>query len=372
MQTAPLPSSPVDVTGLNLPEDQRALVFEAATLPVIDLSGLYSDDPADVARVAAELGAAGKGSGFFYIINHGIPQSLIDDVYAASKAFHAQPRDYKMQYYIGKSTHHQGYAPPEEASSKAKPEKKSYHETYDISFDAPADHPDYLAGYRLTGPQVFPDLPGFAPAVKTYYDAVYQLGRKMLGAFEVFLELPPGELLQHVNTPASQLRLLHYVENSAPADANNMGIGAHSDFECFTILNVSGPGLQVMNAEDYWVAAPPLPGTFIVNIGDCLEAWSGGLLKSTQHRVINTGRERFSLPLFFGTDYHTVVQPVGKYATEAAFEKYKPFVSGEHLLGQTIGGFRYLQDLVDEGKLKPTFTVPDSNPFEREAKKIAV
>lgn len=70
-----------------------------------------------------------------------------------------------------------------------------------------------------------------------------------------------------------------------------VGIAAHSDFECFTILLQGGPGLQVMNAEDDWIEAPPIPGCFIVNVGDIFETWSGGQFKSTQHRVVNIGRE---------------------------------------------------------------------------------
>ncbi|MGA9435412.1 MAG: 2-oxoglutarate and iron-dependent oxygenase domain-containing protein, partial [Roseobacter sp.] len=65
-----------------------ALTTDDATLPVIDLSGLFTGDATDKARVASALGDAARTSGFFYITGHGIPQQQIDATFAASKAFH--------------------------------------------------------------------------------------------------------------------------------------------------------------------------------------------------------------------------------------------------------------------------------------------
>lgn len=363
MTTATDPADP------RIAPDQRALIYDQAALPVIDLAGLFTGDPADAEAVAAALAAAAETVGFFYIVNHGIPEPLIEGAYAASKAFHSQPRAEKMRCWIGLSTNHRGYVPPEENFYPGTPDRKSYHEAFDLSFEAPADHPDHLAGYRLTGPNVWPDLPGFREQVRAYYDAILALGRRMMTAFELALGVPPGTLGRHVTCPTSQLRLLHYFENDAAADENNVGIGAHSDFECFTILHIGGPGLQVMNTDDRWVEAPPLPSTFIVNIGDCLEAWSGGRFKSTQHRVVNTGRERYSMPLFFATDYHTVIEPLPAYRTPEAVAKYPPIVAGEHLNAMTITGFRYLQELRAKGK-DFGIPIPDDNPFRREAKPL--
>ena len=80
-------------------DDQRALKIEQAQLPVIDLSGLMTDNPDDKKAVARALGDAARTSGFFYITNHGVPQSLMKDVFAASKEFHEKPRNFKMKYW---------------------------------------------------------------------------------------------------------------------------------------------------------------------------------------------------------------------------------------------------------------------------------
>ena len=350
--------------------DQRALTVDDAALPVIDLGGLRTGHAEDVARVAAELGRAARGSGFFYITNHGVPQALIDGIFAASKAFHDQPRSAKMRNWSGFSTNHRGYVPFEENGADF-PASINFNEAWDMSFEAPADHPDYLAGWRMTGPNVWPDLPGWRQAVSSYYDAIFALGLQMLDALALELGVDPAELRRDVTCPTSQLRLLKYVENRLPATKEIVGIAAHSDFECFTILLQGGPGLQVMNAEDVWIEAPPIPGAFIVNIGDIFEAWSGGQFKSTQHRVVNIGRERYSFPLFFGLDYHAVVQPLKQFRTPEALAKYPPMKAGDHLMRMTVKAFRYMADAHAKGVFSLEFEVPEENPFKREAKPVA-
>ncbi|MEM6622321.1 MAG: 2-oxoglutarate and iron-dependent oxygenase domain-containing protein [Pseudomonadota bacterium] len=345
---------------------QRAMKLEDAALPVIDLSGLFNGNPEPV---AAALGQAARTSGFFYITNHGIPQSQIDAVFAASKQFHEMPRTYKMRYWCGFSTNHRGYVPFEENGSDF-PKTINFNDAWDMSFEAPADHPDNVAGYRMTGPNIWPDLPGWQDTVSGYYDAIFGLGQRLLEAFAMALDVDVAELRQFITNPTSQLRMLRYIENDLPATKEMVGIGAHSDFECFTILLQGGPGLQVMNAEDIWVEAPPIPGTFIVNIGDVFEAWSGGQFKSTQHRVVNIGKERYSFPLFFGLDYDAVIEPLAKFRTPETLEKYPPMKAGDHLMRMTIGGFRYLQDAVNCGVFTPDYEVPDENPFKREAKPL--
>ncbi|MFK7892245.1 MAG: isopenicillin N synthase family dioxygenase [Granulosicoccus sp.] len=347
--------------------ENTALKLEDAQLPVIDVSGLFNHDIETVARA---LGEAARTSGFFYITGHGIPQKLIDALVTASEQFHAMPRSYKMKYWCGFTTNHRGYVPFEENGATF-PERINFYEAWDLSYEAPADHPDYLAKWRMTGPNVWPDLAGWKETVSAYYDAVFSLGLKMLDALALELDVDPAELRQHITSPTSQLRLLRYLENTQKADLSTTGIDSHSDFECFTILLQDRPGLQVMNTQDHWVEAPPLPGTFIVNIGDIFETWSAGLYRSTQHRVINTGKTRNSFPLFFGLDYHTTVQPLEKFCTPESLQKYPPIKAGEHLMRMSVPTFRYMNDLVTKGELTFDFEIPEESPFKREAKAIS-
>lgn len=345
----------------------QALTVDDATLPVIDLSGLTTGDAAEKARVAAALGDAARTSGFFYVTGHGVPQDLVDATFAASKTFHEMPRSFKMKYWSGFTTNHRGYVPFEENGSKF-PKSMNFNEAWDMSFEAADDHPDYLAGWRMTGPNIWPDLEGWKETVSSYYDAVFNLGLRMLDALALELGVPAEELTKHITCPTSQLRLLRYIENDMPQTKEMTGISAHSDFECFTILLQGAPGLQVMNADDVWIEAPPIPGTFIVNIGDIFETWSGGQFKSTQHRVINTGNERYSMPLFFGLDYHAVIEPLEKFRTPETTAKYPPMKAGDHLMRMSVHAFRYMADAKKHGVFTPDYAIPEENPFMREAK----
>lgn len=358
-------------TGVMMAEagdmELTALTVDDATLPVIDLSGLFTDDSADKQRVAQELGEAARTSGFFYITGHGVPQALIDAAFAASKEFHEKPRSFKMKSWSGFTTHHRGYVPFEE-NGTCFPKSINFNEAWDMSFDAPADHPDYLAGWRMTGPNVWPEIPGWRETISGYYDAIFNLGLRLLDALALELGVPSEELTRHITCPTSQLRLLRYIENDMPQTKDITGISAHSDFECFTILLQGAPGLQVMNAEDVWIEAPPIPGTFIVNIGDIFETWSGGQFKSTQHRVINTGKERYSMPLFFGLDYHAVIEPLEKFRTPETIAKYPPIKAGDHLMRMSVQAFRYMADARAQGVFTPDYEIPEENPFKRDAK----
>lgn len=93
-------------------DDQTAL--QQTSLPVIDISGLSGDDEQSRQQIAAEPGEAARTSGFFHISGHGVPQDIIDKLFAASKQFHEMPRQYRMRYRSGFSTNHRGYVPFEE------------------------------------------------------------------------------------------------------------------------------------------------------------------------------------------------------------------------------------------------------------------
>lgn len=353
----------------NATADQRALPSNAATLPIIDITDFQTGSLESKKQIAAALGSAARDTGFFYIKGHGVDQHLIDRLFAASKEFHEKPRGFKMKYWCGFSTNHRGYVPFEENGQNF-PASLNMNEAFDLSFEAPDNHPDFVSQWRMTGPNVWPDIEAWQETVSTYYQVVFDLGLTLMEALSLELNIDSARLKQHINCPTTQLRMLRYIANDLPQTKKVVGIDAHSDFECFTILLQGGPGLQVMNADDYWVEAPPLPGCFIVNIGDIFETWTGGLYKSTQHRVVNTGNERYSFPLFFGLDYHTVVETLEEFRTPESIDKYPPIKAGQHLMRMTINSFRYMSDAYKHGEFELGVDIPDESPFGREAKPI--
>ena len=316
------------------------------SVPVVDVSGLRSSDPAEWDRVAAEIGTAAREVGFLYVSGSGIDEALFDHMLAATKEFFALPVEEKMRSYIGLSRCHRGYVPVgEEGVETGTPDVK---EAFDTALDLPADDPDYLAGNPMLGPNTWPDLPGFAEAVTAYYDAVLDVGHLLLRAFAVALGEDPEVFSRHATKTPSQLRLVHYPYNPSAEDV--LGIGAHTDYECFTLLKPTAPGLEVLNGAGQWIDVPPVDGTFVVNIGDMLELWTNGAFVATSHRDRKVIEERYAFPLFVNVDYDTEVQPLPQFASADGKDR-AALRAGEHLFAQTAQTFAYLRNRVESGEL---------------------
>jgi isopenicillin N synthase-like dioxygenase len=332
-------------------------------LPVIDIAALRGGDPDARHRVAARLGRAAREVGFMYVSGHGIAPELFEALRTAARRFFAQPLAAKMACYIGNSRNHRGYVPEGEESFYAgKPDRK---EAFDLAADLPADDPDVLAGNPLLGPNQWPDLPGFREPVAAYYAAVMALGRDLMRGFAMALGLGPHGFDRFITRPPSQLRLIHYPFDAAAEDA--LGIGAHTDYECFTLLHATGPGLEVMNGAGRWIDAPPVPGAFIVNIGDMLELWTGGAFVATSHRVRKVKEERYAFPLFFAVDYDTRVEPLPGLAGDG--RPARPgLVAGEHLFAQTVQSFAYLQRRLAAGEIALPGQVQPPASFGQQAR----
>lgn len=313
------------------------------SLPIVDVSGLRSPSPETRAATAQALGRAARDCGFLYATGHGLPAELIESLISQAKAFFALPLETKMRWYIGLSPNHRGYVPEgEEVFASGTHDRK---EAFDLSYELPNTDPTA----PTLGPNVWPDLPGFQPAISAYYDAAFTLGRTLLHGFALALGLEETYFDRFVTQPPSQLRLIHYPYLPDAVDAP--GIGAHTDYECFTILLPTAPGLEVKNGAGEWIDAPPLPGAVVINIGDMMEAFTNGELVATAHRVRKVQQERYSFPLFFACDYHTVVEPLAPFVSATQPARYPPLVAGEHLFAQTAQSFTYLKRRLASGEL---------------------
>jgi isopenicillin N synthase-like dioxygenase len=303
-------------------------------VPIIDIAGLSSPDLAERRATAARIGDAAGEVGFLYVRGHGVPQALAEGLLAAAQRLFALPLQRKMDWYIGRSANHSGYVPEgEEVFEGGKIDRK---EAYDIGLDAPQ------GGAPMLGPNLWPDLPGFREPVAAYYAAMASLARRMFRGFALALGLPEDHFEPHRTHPPSQLRMIHYPFD-ADAAPDRQGIGAHTDYEFFTILHGTAPGLEVMNGEGTWVDAPPTPDALVINIGDMLEAWTNGAFVATSHRVRKVAAERYSFPFFATCDYQTVVASHPRFVSDERPARYPPIVSGEHLFAQTVKTFAYLK-----------------------------
>lgn len=318
------------------------------SIPVVNISGLYSADLSERLAVAGQLAQAARDVGFIYIEGHSIPHSRMDALLLAAQQFFAQPLATKLNSYIGYSRNHSGYVPEGEeqfyapSGAAAMVDRK---ESWDCGFEL--EDPRYCR--PMLGQNQWPELPGFRQAVMAYYNEALALGRILFRGFALALGLPETFFDGALQAPPSQLRLVHYPYDGDASD--RVGIGAHTDYECFTLLLPTADGLEVLNGDGQWIDAPVIPGCLVVNIGDMLEVLSNGRFVATSHRVRKVAQERYSFPLFCSLDYDTCVAPVLPPLPGTSPERYQPLICGDHLYAQTIRTFRYLRQKVAAGEL---------------------
>jgi isopenicillin N synthase-like dioxygenase len=319
----------------------RRIPFEA--VPLIDLSALATD-PEDPAT-ADQLGAACRDVGFLYVRNHGVPQPLVDRAFGAARHFFAQPLDAKMAVHIARSPHHRGYFPLFEENTDPML-TADLKEGFDLGLDLAPDDPDVRAGKPLHGPNIWPaGLPDFRETIDQYYAEMRGLAERLMRAFAVSLGIAPDFFADKIDKPLAQLRLLHYPPQQGFVEEKTLGCGAHTDYGCLTILAQDEVGgLQLQNSAGEWISAPPIPGTFVINIGDQLARWTNDTFAATYHRVINTsGRERYSVPFFFDPNFDALIECLPTCQNPDSPPKYGPILAGQHLLNRFNDTFSYRQ-----------------------------
>lgn len=293
------------------------------SVPVIDFAALARDLDTRSAfrRACARVG-------FFYLANHGVPEALIDDAMREARRFFDRPESEKMRVHLSRSSHACGYVP-------LYGENGDVHEAFDVvTEDACIDGEPYAGDFRQRG-NLWPEGDdGLRRTLDLYSGRLRCLTRRLFSAFAEALDLPSDYFAAMTDAPISLLRLLHY-PSQAPLELERaIGVRAHTDHECFTILCQDDVGgLQVRNHAGRWVEAPRIPGAFVVNIGDQLARWSNDRFASSLHRVVNiSGRERYSIPFFVGANGDAVIESVPSCVDERNPARYPPVRAGDYSL----------------------------------------
>ncbi len=302
-------------------------------IPVVSLRALDYDSAPDIDRLVADIGTACATAGFFYVIDHGVSTQAIDSIFAAARDFFALPQAARDALDVHTSPNYRGYVPMGLTGSGV---PKRMLEAFQIMRELGPDDPDVRAGNVMYGANRWPsDDAGFAAdtfrdAMELYYEAMSGLAQQLLRVFARGLGQGPDYFQPFFRKPLAQLRLLHYPPQAIQADAR--GVEAHTDPSAFTILlQDQVGGLEVRNRSGQWIAAPPMPYSFVINIGDMLQRWTNGRFISTPHRVANrAGRDRISVPFFVNPDYAAVVKPVLGGA-QAGTAKYEALPCGPYL-----------------------------------------
>jgi isopenicillin N synthase-like dioxygenase len=306
----------------------RAAAFDE--IPIVDVAALFGADREAKRGVARAVRAACEKVGFFYVRNHGVAEEVVARTFEVGRRFFALPLDAKLAIYKGRSRHHAGYTPMLEENTDPANDG-DLHECFDMVSELA-----HATAERGPGGDVnlWPSaLPEFRRQLEIHFDGVFRLGRRLFEAVALSLDLPEGFFDSFLTRPTAMLRLNHYPPQPAHGDARQIGIGAHTDYECFTIL-AQHPGvsaLQVWNGRE-WLQAPPIPGTFVVNIADLMQRWTNDVFASTRHRAINaSGAPRLSIPFFLGVNYETRIAPLPGCISAGNPAKYLPVIAGDYL-----------------------------------------
>jgi isopenicillin N synthase-like dioxygenase len=246
--------------------------------------------------------------GFFYVSGHGVDAMLMKRLEELSRQFFALPEEQKMRISMalgGKPW--RGYFPVGGELTSGIPDLK---EGIYFGSELGDDDPRVQAGLPMHGRSLFPEHPsGFKSTVLAYMDAVTQVGHLVMEAIALSLGLGGDFFRERLTAdPLILFRIFHY---PAQEGEDSWGVGEHTDYGLLTILLQDGNGGLQVRSGGRWVDAPPIEGTFVCNIGDMLDRMTGGLYRSTPHRVRNTsGRDRLSFPLFFDPSFEAEVRPI--------------------------------------------------------------
>lgn len=305
----------------------------ASVLHCIDLSN------PDIHTSVSLLKQACVDSGFFYVVNHGISQEFMDEVFAQSKKLFDLPLEEKMKLLRNKK--HRGYTPILDEHLDADNQiNGDYKEGYYIGVEIPEDDPE--AQRPFYGSNVWPNagmLPGWKETMEKYHQEALEVAKAVsrLIALALDLDVDFFDRPEFLGRPISTLRLLHYEGKLSDPSNGIFGAGAHSDYGLITLLATDDVcGLQICKDKDakpqIWEYVPPLRGAFVVNLGDMLERWSNGIFRSTLHRVLGNGQERFSIAYFVEPSHDCLVECLPTCQSKDNPPRYPPIKCETYLL----------------------------------------
>jgi isopenicillin N synthase-like dioxygenase len=305
-------------------------------LPKIDVAQFRNGTDDERRTIAETIASHCETIGFLYAVNHGIAPETIAAVQTATRQFFALPAAQKRIVERPRGRY-RGYIPVSHFAEDAEGQPLVLYEAFLQGMPLEAGDERITGTQGLLAPNIWPDetaVPGFRKAAEDYWNAVDRLSLDLLEAFSMALGLPHDALVHRFTSQLTNISYLHYQPRPAlDKNAAQPEPRAHADTNALTIL-LPDPvgGLEVLMKGNTWAEVDPLEGTFTINIGNMMEAWSGGRFKSTMHRVNPPpGVERYSIGFFAVPDYDTVIEPIGNAATAGAGDTSDPLHVGNSL-----------------------------------------
>ena len=308
------------------------ILSECEYVPIVDLSSFGDGGTTEEQmKVAKELHTACAEVGFFYIRGHGCPQDVIDDTFEQMKALFDLSTEEKVNLDAKNSPLYRGYNSAETGAHSCTPEDNDNMPDLKESFTIGAEG----SSSPMHGVNQFPEsLQLFEPIMRAYWKMfLLVVGPRLMKALAMSLGLPRDFFIDKCSDPVAQMVLLRY-----PSTTSRRGCGSHTDCGFLTILAQDEAGLEVQRSDGTWVMAPPIPGTFVVNLGDMAARWSNDVYKSTLHRVNRAVTARHSIPFFLNSNFDAMVECIAC----GQEPKYPPVKAGEYILEKL--GLMYLSE----------------------------
>ncbi len=315
-------------------------------VPIIDIAPWFAADEAARDSVADEVGKACEEWGFLIVAGHQVDGALMTSVANVSRAFFDLSTEEKLRSNAAGTRAGRGYY---------RMEAKSLARTLGVK-NAPGDlresfrigaEPDVAQGSTLTeqaaghfASNIWPRQPAEMRAIwSAYYDACSALSSEMMRICARALALPDDWFDDKIDRATSNLIAQNYPPLEKPPMPGQIRNGAHTDFGTLTLLMTENKpgGLQVMGRDGEWHDVRPVPGTYIVNLGDMMAQWTNDRWRSTLHRVVNPPLEagetarRLSIVFFHTPNYDATITCIPSCANEGNPPKYAPILAGEHI-----------------------------------------
>lgn len=304
-------------------------------IPSLDLNDFRNGNTEQRSKFVADLGDAFNHVGFVAIKNHGLSDTLRENLYQSIQEFFALPEEVKKQYDKPELNGQRGYTSKgkEHAKGRTTGDLKEFYQIGQIVEDddpVKEKYPDNL------WPSEVPVMEKHASETfKTLEDA----GQQILKAVALYLELPDDYFDGKVHNGNSILRAIHYfpIENPEEIPDDAVRAAEHGDINLITLLmGASAEGLEIKRRDGKWFPVTALPDQIVVNVGDMLARLTNDQLKSTIHRVVNPPKEkmkssRYSIPFFLHPRSEMDLTCLDNCITDANPKHYNDMTAGEFL-----------------------------------------
>ena len=291
--------------------------------------------------MAADVDRICRTTGFLVLRNHSVPASVVDAAWHAAEQFFSLPETEKQRSRSADPDCPRGYFPMA-AETLAKTLNDETPPDLKESFScgpqrAPrqrgsVEHFDFFYGTNIWPA----NPPTFRAAFEAYYEAMEDLGLRIMRLFALALDLPTDFFAAHHSHHISALRTLNYPPQKTAPLPGQLGAGAHTDYGSVTILRPDPgvSGLQVQMPDGAWIEAPRTSDAFIVNIGDMLARWTNDRWVSTLHRVVpdDPGQRRQSIAYFQNPNFDAEISCLPTCLPAGDSARYPPVLAGSYLM----------------------------------------